>query len=121
MALRSNSNYKTGKLGEQKALEFLKSKGYHLLEKNLRLGHWELDFLMVFQNQLIAIEVKTKTRNQKFLRNPFRSNQLKRVSKIASQYATKNQLNYPIQIDGLIVCLETRTITHLENLFFPGL
>lgn len=121
MALRSNSNYKTGKLGEQEALEFLENKNYRLLEKNLRLGHWELDLLMVFQNQLIAIEVKTKTRNQKFLRNPFRSSQLKRVSKIASQYATENQIDYSIRIDGLIVCLETNAITHLENLFFPGL
>ena len=121
MVQGSSSNYKTGKLGEQEALQFLENKGYRLLEKNLRLGHWELDLLMEFQNQLIAVEVKTKTRNQKFLRNPFRSSQLERVSKITSQYATTNQLDYSIRIDGLIVCLETSTITHLENLFFPGL
>ena len=121
MVQGSNSNYKTGQLGEQKALQFLENKGYQLLEKNLRLAYWELDLLMEFQNQLIVVEVKTKTKNQKFLSNPFHSSQLKRVAKIASQYAIQNQLTQSIRIDGLIVCLETNTITHLENLFFPGL
>ncbi|MDZ7319254.1 MAG: YraN family protein, partial [candidate division KSB1 bacterium] len=46
-----------GKLGENLAAKFLEEKGYHILERNYRYGHGELDIIAEKDGMLIFIEV----------------------------------------------------------------
>lgn len=53
----------TGKLGEEMAVTYLKEKGYTVLHRNWRYGHWEIDIIASFNNILHFIEVKTRRTN----------------------------------------------------------
>ena len=56
-------NKKTGNLGEDRAAEYLISRGYKILERNLRLFCGEIDILASppagEKNTLVIVEVKT--------------------------------------------------------------
>ncbi len=51
---------KIGKLGEELVREYLKIKGYKLLEENLRTIFSEVDILCLKDNTLYIVEVKTR-------------------------------------------------------------
>lgn len=50
----------TGKLGERLALEWIIEKGYKIIEKNWRCGHWEIDIVASKEDKLHFFEVKTR-------------------------------------------------------------
>jgi len=52
---------KTGRWGETTALSFLASKGYSLLQRNFRSPDGEIDLVMVKDDELVFVEVKTRT------------------------------------------------------------
>lgn len=49
-----------GQMGENSAAEYLESKGYHILERNLYIGHKEVDIIAENDKYLVFIEVKTR-------------------------------------------------------------
>lgn len=49
-----------GQWGESKAAEFYRSQGAKILGRNVKLGRGELDLVVVQQNRLIFVEVKTR-------------------------------------------------------------
>jgi putative endonuclease len=58
-------NIKIGKLGQQIAVRFLKSKGFRVIDQNIYFRAGEIDILVEKDNILSFIEVKTRT-NLKF-------------------------------------------------------
>ena len=50
-----------GKLGEDLATEYLRKKGYKIIERNFRKGYGELDIIATDSNVLVCVEVKTRT------------------------------------------------------------
>lgn len=51
----------TGVLGEELAAKYFTSRGYTLLHRNWRHGHWEMDLIASKDSVLHFIEVKTRT------------------------------------------------------------
>ncbi|MDP2731085.1 MAG: YraN family protein [Dehalococcoidales bacterium] len=51
----------TGILGEKLARDFLKQRGYRILETNYRCPHGEIDIVARQKDTLVFIEVRTKT------------------------------------------------------------
>ena len=51
----------TGILGERIAADFLKTKGYKILEANYRCPEGEVDIVAIDGDTLVFIEVRTKT------------------------------------------------------------
>lgn len=49
-----------GKLGEERAAEYLLRNGYEILARNWRYGHLELDLVCAFQDSIVFVEVKTR-------------------------------------------------------------
>lgn len=49
-----------GKDGEELAVQFLKDKGYRILEKNYRFGKGEIDIIAKDRDTVIFIEVKSR-------------------------------------------------------------
>ncbi|MBL7693473.1 MAG: YraN family protein [Ferruginibacter sp.] len=58
-------HHKTGLQGEDMAAIYLSNKGYTILHRNWRHGHWEVDLIGVKAGVLHFVEVKTR-RTQKF-------------------------------------------------------
>ena len=50
----------TGKLGEKLAKDFLKKRGYHIVETNYRCPEGEIDIIAKHKDTLVFIEVRTK-------------------------------------------------------------
>jgi len=50
----------TGILGEKLAKDFLKKRGYHILETNYRCPEGEIDIVAKHKDSLVFIEVRTK-------------------------------------------------------------
>ncbi|MDP2632643.1 MAG: YraN family protein [Candidatus Curtissbacteria bacterium] len=53
-----------GKYGEDLAVEFLRSHGYKIIERNFRIRGGELDIIALQNDTLIYVEVKTRTNHQ---------------------------------------------------------
>ena len=51
----------TGILGEKIAREFLKKKGYRIIEANYRSPEGEIDIVAKHGDSLVFVEVRTKT------------------------------------------------------------
>lgn len=103
-----------GQQGEDTAADYLKSKGYEILERNLRLKIGEIDILARQNNTLIIVEVKSG-RTGKFDMAIFRIGPQKQA-KLRNLALTLEQThpNTNIRIDAINVDLEGN-ITHIEN------
>ena len=62
------SKTKIGKEGEQEARSYLEKRGYHIVCTNWHFHHYELDIIAEKEDELIVVEVKT--RSEDFLVSP---------------------------------------------------
>ena len=73
-----------GKTGEEKALRFLKKKGYRILEQNYVCKMGEMDIIAKEKDTLVFVEVKTRTSMAfgppQLAVTPFKQRQLSKVA-----------------------------------------
>lgn len=55
---------RTGTEGEQLACRFLEAAGFEVLERNWKHGKLEIDIVARHEQQLVFVEVKTRSSNQ---------------------------------------------------------
>ena len=58
MTHRTPDRAARGRLGEALAAWFLTRRGYHVVERNARLGRWEIDLVVERGEWLVFVEVK---------------------------------------------------------------
>lgn len=56
-----NLRQQLGKKGEELAVNYLRSKGYKILQQRYRTTQGEIDIIAVYEQVLVFIEVKTRT------------------------------------------------------------
>ena len=56
-----NHNQKIGKFGEDLACEYLKRKGYSIVDRNIKNSYQEIDIIAKKEDSLVFFEVKTRT------------------------------------------------------------
>jgi putative endonuclease len=120
-----------GDAGEDAAVEFLKSKGYEILDRNYLLKCGEIDivaaktggFLNHKINSMIFVEVKTASVNFSlaFAAQNVHSKKKHRLIRSAQVYLIDKKIpkNIPWQIDVVLISLDDKNkpvkIEHLEN------
>ena len=115
----------TGKKGENLAVQFLKNKGYKILETNWRFRRSEVD--IIAKDGAILIFVEVKTRSYDYFGKPasFVSARKKvLLQDAASAYMRKINHAWELRFDiiGILMPSPTDiTINHFEDAFFPGL
>lgn len=57
-------NQEIGKLGEDIAVNYLKQKGYKILDRNFECRQGEIDIIAIDKKEIVFIEVKTRTSNK---------------------------------------------------------
>ncbi|BFG69698.1 YraN family protein [Sediminibacterium sp. KACHI17] len=113
---------KTGDLGESIAGEFIIEKGYHILERNWRYKHWEVDIIASRNRKLHFIEVKT--RNSLRFGKPEESITREKMSHLknaAEQYQYQHPEWKYIQFDVIAITLVngiTKEIFMIEDVYF---
>ncbi len=112
----------TGTKGEGLASDFLKNKGYEILETNWRLNHLEADIIAKISKTLVVIEVKTRKNNyfgepETFVNKQKQAN----LIKVAQNYIERYNLDFEVRFDIISVITGTNptTINHIEDAFYP--
>ncbi len=75
-----------GKKGEYIARRYYHRRGYHLVAKNVRMGHGELDLIMAHHKQLLFVEVKARSDRDETLASVLKSAQERRLVHLAKGY-----------------------------------
>ena len=108
--------------GEDLAVQFLKEKGYKIIDRNFRKGYGEIDIIAIQGRTLVFVEVKTRTSNQFGTPleqiTPFKLHSLVRTAQF---YKMLNQkLPDSLRIDAVSVLLDysgnVSNIEHIENI-----
>ena len=92
MNLETNS--KTGAKGEQMACDFLETRGHHILDRNWRGGHLEIDIVSEAPDGVHFVEVKArKAPAPAPLDKQITPVKQKRITAAANQYINHHSLN----------------------------
>lgn len=111
-----------GKAGEQIACKFFVEKGCKILEKNWRSGKYEIDLIVVDRNELVVVEVKTRTSNQ--LMEPETSvtrEKQRMLVQAAHLYVQRNNIDKAVRFDiiSIIIAQDNYRIKHIADAFYP--
>ena len=107
-----------GREGERVARQFLEQKGYLILEQNWHWHHYELDIVATYGDELVIVEVKTRSEN--FLVDPEEAidkGKIRRLVAAADAYARLYNWEGPVRFD--IGSAEHYQLEHLEDAFYP--
>lgn len=109
-----------GETGEQMAARYLIDKGYVLLEHNYYNRHKEVDLIALDQDELVFVEVKTRSTDY-FLQPEEAVDHQKRQNliRVANQYIRTHKRTEPARFDIIAIVKndkETR-IKHIKNAF----
>lgn len=106
-----------GSSGEDLATDFLESKGYKIIERNLRLRVGEIDILAQDSGTIVIVEVKTK----RYIRQGHPEEQVdffkQRKLRLLARSVTQLHPDRPIRIDVVAIdkTLYPARINHIVN------
>lgn len=111
-----------GEKGENMAAELLASKGYTILERNWRFVHDEIDIIARDGNELVIVEVKTRSTD--FFGYPedfINKSKMQRLVKTAAEYIDRKNINLECRYDFVSVVLRKnkKEIRHIKDAFYP--
>ena len=111
---------KLGNKGEEIAINFLKEKGFKILDKNWRYKKSEIDIIISQKNILIFVEVKTRKSN--YFSRPEEAITPKKIDlyqEAAEAYLEQHKLENEVRFDVIsIIHTENKTkIEHFINAF----
>lgn len=113
------NNIQKGRAGESIALRYLTNNRANILETNYRINSGEIDIIAKINEELVFIEVKSRT-STKF-GYPAEAVDYRKIRKIvntAKYYILKNNLNnVPIRFDVIEIYLNDKKINHIVNAF----
>ena len=91
-----------GNIAEKKAVEFLESEGFFVIEQNFYSRFGEIDIIASKEDVLHFIEVKSGEDYEKAIQNITRS-KLAKIIKTADVYMKKNAFCGDYCMDGVVV------------------
>jgi putative endonuclease len=113
------AHLKTGRNGEAIAAEFLRSRGYVIRGKNLRLGRDEIDLLAHDPDEdvLVFVEVKTRTKADDDFRPELNLDFRKRraLGRVARRWVAEHEFEGGYRLD-LICVARGKVIEHIKEL-----
>lgn len=110
-----------GRLGEEKAVEFLVNKGYVILECNWRYRKLEIDIIALNEGILVVVEVKTRSSSGFGLPQDFITKaKIRHLIQAANQYVKMQSRQEEIRFDILAILKKGNdySIEHLEDAFY---
>ncbi len=113
-----------GKLGEELAKAFLEKKGYQILALNWRFSKAEIDIIAQDGDDLVFVEVKTRSSEHFGPPAAFVSPKKEELmAQAASIYMEENYYEGEIRFDIIGILLKDKDhpiIRHYVDAFFPG-
>lgn len=110
-----------GNAGEDYAARYLENRGYEIRQRNWRYKQWELDLICEKDDELIFVEVKTRTgRNVQDGIQAVTPAKQKKLYKASTRYLTAFELwERPCRFDIVVVNNDGNGFIaeHIENAF----
>lgn len=110
-----------GQLGEQKAAEYLLSKGYEIRHKNYRYLKAEIDIIAQKDNDLIIVEVRSRSSEfHESIAQTIGKKKIKLLTMAANHYVEDNNLDVDLRFDIITILKkgEQFILEHLEDAFY---
>lgn len=112
-----------GKWGEHKAEEFLRTRGYRVVERNWRYGHRDIDIVAAKDDVLVIVEVKTR-RNNLFTEpeDAVDWQKIRSLSVAANAFVKRYRIDMEVRFDVITVIGDIEgecQINHIEDAFLP--
>ena len=114
-------NIATGKIGEEMAKEYLKKKGYKIIEQNYKTKYAEIDLVAKKGNEMVFVEVRTK-KGEDFgtPEETLDKRKLRKLRSNARVYTAWKKWQGPYRVDAICVVLRydnmIERINHYENI-----
>ena len=113
-----------GQKGEDIAIEYLKKKGYKILERNWVSGKHEIDIIAKESKYIIVVEVKARHSN--FAGEPETAvthEKQRSLIQAANTYVRKMNLAEEVRFDiiSILIVKGKEQINHIEDAFYPTL
>lgn len=111
-----------GKEGESAAISYLLQNGYQILHTNWRLGHLELDIVACTPEELVVIEVKTRSSGT--IQDPedaVNNQKIRYIVSATDAYVRIFDIDLPPRFDIISVLGNGPhfEIDHIEDAFYP--
>jgi len=113
----------TGKKGEDMARDYLVAKGYGILDLNWRHGRKEIDIVARQGNEIVVVEVKTRTEN--YAEEPWKAvdnGKIKNIVEVADSWLRIHKVDLEARFDVISIMLKkdgSHTLEHFEGAFLP--
>ena len=113
------NNKEKGDLGELIALRYLIKKGAKILEKNYRIKTGEIDIIAKIENELVFIEVKSRSSTRYgYPAEAVNYKKIRKISNVARYFMLINNINdVPIRFDVIEIYFNENKINHIINAF----
>ena len=111
-----------GREGEDIAAKYLEQKGYAVLDRDWHCGHKDLDLVVIKDNTIVFVEVKTRTGNEWGDPQDFITDRkIRRIVNSADAYLRFNQIDMDVRFDVISIVAEGGEfkVEHIEQAFFP--
>jgi putative endonuclease len=122
--MKSKNSHILGFEGEKIAKKHLLEKGYIILQENWRFKKYEVDIIAKKNDQIIFVEVKTRSSAEFGDPELFVTKQKQRfLIAAANEYLVSNNIDLECRFDIISVLQlnNTFSVKHLEGAFYPSL
>lgn len=114
-----------GQTGEEKSVRHLRKQGYEILERNYRCPPAEVDIICRKEDELIFVEVKSRSQNTFEIENWGLSKpQMQRIINSAYDYMAQKNWEGSFRFDIITIAFSVEgsyRLQHYPDAFFPGL
>ncbi len=113
-----------GKVGEDAVCDFLAAEGYAIVERNVRIGHLEIDIVAMKGIRLVCVEVKTRSKDCGLsgIEGITRA-KMQGLIRAADAYVKSHDIPFEVQFDICLVCAghdgNIIDIEHIPDAFYP--
>lgn len=118
-----SQHYELGEDGEMRAVYHLKSLGYAICARRWRSGHYELDVIAKTEQELVIVEVKTRSNNWESAEDMIDIRKIKRIVSAANNYIHQYDISLPPRFDIIIITNISGQISleHIKDAFYAPL
>ncbi len=111
-----------GKAGEDAVAAYLEHNGYIIRDRNWRKNHLELDIVAAKDNELVVIEVKTRSSTEYIKpQDAVDRQKVRRIVIAADAYIKHFSIDAPVRFDIVTAVGNAGTfkIEHIKEAFYP--
>jgi len=120
-----DSRLATGKFGEDMAADFLEGKGFSILARNWRSGHYELDIVAIDEAGIHFVEVRTRINPEILPQETVNSPKQRKVVEAAKRFLKEeayrkfSDFEAFFDVVGVTVAKDGTKLEYIPQAFIP--